>query len=103
MTRQLLAGLCLVFAVSACALDDADSTPTLSGDPLAEDSTAIARLVGDTQTPWSSNATGTLYLDQSWNYAMGYHFTPKVDGFVTNLGGFFRGAKTVKLFDTATG
>ena len=55
------------------------------------------------QTPWQTNASGTLYTNQPWHYAMGYHFTPLVGGQVTFLGGYFNGSKTVKLFNKATG
>ena len=55
------------------------------------------------QTPWQSNAYGSLSTNISWNYAMGYHFTPLVDGQITALGGFFNGAKAVKLFDRSSG
>jgi len=56
-----------------------------------------------TQTPWQTNAYGTLSTNYMWNYAMGYHFTPLIDGQVTALGGYFNGTKTVKLFNKATG
>lgn len=55
------------------------------------------------QTPWQTNAYGTLFTNISWNYAMGYHFTPLVNGQITGLGGLFNGTKTVKLFNKATG
>jgi M6 family metalloprotease-like protein/uncharacterized repeat protein (TIGR01451 family) len=50
------------------------------------------------ETPWKSNEHGTLYTNQSWDYTMGYMFTPKVDGQITKLGGFFNGKKTVYLW-----
>ncbi len=55
------------------------------------------------QTPWRDNANGTLSTDISWNYAMGYHFSPQVDGRVTQLGGYFNGTKIVRLFEKASG
>ena len=55
------------------------------------------------ETPWQENVNGTLATNIGWNYAMGYHFTPQVSGTVTQLGGFFNGTKTVKLFDKASG
>ena len=55
------------------------------------------------QTPWQTNAYGTLSTNISWNYARGYHFTPLVSGQVTALGGYFNGTKTVKLFNKSTG
>src|SRR3989338_3032341 len=55
------------------------------------------------QTPWQTNAYGTLSTNIAYQYAMGYHFTPLVNGQLTGLGGFFNGTKTVKLFNRATG
>ena len=55
------------------------------------------------QTPWQTNAYGTLSTNIAWNYAMGYHFTPLVNGQVTALGGYFNGTRTVKLFNKVTG
>jgi RHS repeat-associated protein len=50
--------------------------------------------------PWGSNAAGagTLNTDRPFDYAMGYHFRPEVDGAVTELGGFFSGTFPVRLF-----
>jgi hypothetical protein len=42
-------------------------------------------------------------LNIGWNYAMGYHFTPTQNGFISQLGGLFSGTKTVRLFDRTTG
>ncbi|MCD4818811.1 MAG: PKD domain-containing protein [Candidatus Cloacimonetes bacterium] len=53
--------------------------------------------------PWSDNEYGTLRTGYSWNYTMGYHFTPQTDGYVIKLGGFFNGTKTVKLWNKSTG
>lgn len=53
--------------------------------------------------PWRENVNGTQVTNVAWNYAMGYHFTPNTNGFVTQLGGFFNGTKTVRLFDRQTG
>ena len=54
-------------------------------------------------TPWQSNANGTQSVNIGWNYALGYHFTPQVNGTVTELGGLFNGTKVVRLFNKATG
>ena len=56
-----------------------------------------------TVTPWQDNANGTLRTDINWNYALGYHFTPQIDGTVTGLGGLFSGTKYVRLFNKHTG
>ena len=53
--------------------------------------------------PWQDNATGTLYTNRNWNYALGYHFTPQVNGTINQLGGYFNGAKVVKLFNNHRG
>ncbi|MFH0925447.1 MAG: DUF4082 domain-containing protein [bacterium] len=55
------------------------------------------------QTPWQTNANGTLYINKNYNYTMGYHFTPNHDGQITKLGGFFNGTKAVFLWDKNTG
>jgi len=55
------------------------------------------------ETPWGSNAGTPTGLNTGWNRAMGYHFTPNVDGQVTKLGGYFNGTKTVRLFNKTTG
>jgi hypothetical protein len=55
------------------------------------------------QTPWQSNAPSNVNTGYGWNYAMGYHFTPEVDGYITGLGGLFDGSKSVRLFDRSSG
>lgn len=55
------------------------------------------------QTPWKSNAYGTLVTDLSQQIAGGYHFTPLVDGQITALGGLYNGTKVIKLFNKNTG
>jgi len=52
---------------------------------------------------WQDNASGLLHANIPWDYTMGYHFTPIVDGTIDQLGGYFNGTKTVKLFDKETG
>ncbi|NOQ63023.1 MAG: S8 family serine peptidase [Methyloprofundus sp.] len=53
--------------------------------------------------PWKDNAVGVIYTNNAWHYALGYHFTPLVDGTIDQLGGYFNGAKQVKLFNKTTG
>jgi len=53
------------------------------------------------ETPWQTNAYGTLFTGVSWNYNMGYQFTPLVNGKITKLGGFFSGTKTIRLYDSS--
>jgi len=56
------------------------------------------------QTPWKSHQHGRLYQSSySYNYTMGYRFTPSKDGQIIQLGGFFNGQKSVTLWEAATG
>lgn len=55
------------------------------------------------QTPWGSNSGAPTGINNGWNYALGYHFTPSVGGVVTKLGGYFNGTKTVRLFNKTSG
>ena len=59
---------------------------------------------GQTLTPMRDSLTQSPppVTDPDWNYAVGYHFTPKVSGEVTALGGRFPGAKRVRLIERAT-
>jgi subtilisin family serine protease len=59
--------------------------------------------VVDTRHPWEEVEDGSLYTNIAWNYAMGYHFTPLVDGTIETLGAFANGTKTVKLFEKDSG
>lgn len=52
-------------------------------------------------TPWQSSETGTLSTDNSYDYSMGYKFTPTIEGRVTRLYGYFNGTKTVKLYNSS--
>ena len=55
--------------------------------------------------PWSnlSESADSLVTDVGFHYAMGYHFRPQTDGWARELGGFFNGTKTVRLFERASG
>lgn len=53
--------------------------------------------------PWQVNANGNLETNVSGNFAVGYHFTPLANGFITEIGGFFAGVKFVRLFHKETG
>lgn len=55
------------------------------------------------QTPWQSNANGTLMTNVAQNSAGGYHFTPLRAGRITAIGGYFNGTKIVRLFDRTSG
>ena len=77
LPKILLAGLCLLV-----------SQPAFCASP---------------QTPWKSNQNGTLSSrTYSYNYTMGYRFTPQRNGQIVKLGGFFDGDKVVRLWDAAT-
>ncbi len=53
------------------------------------------------ETPWQTNAYGSLRTGINYNYNMGYQFIPQVNGRVTQLGGFFNGTKTVRLYNAS--
>lgn len=56
------------------------------------------------QHPLRDNAIGTLFTNLPFNYALGYHFTPLVDGVIDRLGGRFNSpSRVIKLFKTSTG
>ena len=37
------------------------------------------------ETPWQDNESGKIYLNRSWNYTMGYRFSPVKDGKIVKL------------------
>ena len=55
------------------------------------------------ETPWGSNAGSPSGTNQTWNYMMGYKFTPQTSGKVTKLGGYFNGTKTLRLWRVSSG
>jgi len=55
------------------------------------------------ETPWGSNAGSPTNTNNSWNYMMGYKFTPQANGTVTKLGGYFNGTKTLRLWRVSSG
>ena len=55
------------------------------------------------ETPWGSNAGSPSGYNQTWNYMMGYKFTPQANGTVTKLGGYFNGTKTLRLWRVSSG
>ena len=40
--------------------------------------TVSAAGTGGTQTPWQDNENGFLFVNNTWDYTMGYRFTPNV-------------------------
>ena len=43
------------------------------------------------------------YNDATWDYSIGYRFTPNVNGTITQLGGSFDGGHTVRLWKRSDG
>ncbi len=98
-------------AIGTCINDsDTDNDGISDGEEVLNyprtDPVDVVTACGNTAQPeytWKNNATGTVITNIPWNYAMGYHFTPQVDGTIDQLGGFFNGTKLVKLFNKNTG
>ena len=55
------------------------------------------------ETPWRSNAGSPSGINSTWNYMMGYKFTPQANGRVTKLGGYFNGTNTLRLWRCSSG
>ncbi len=55
------------------------------------------------ETPWRSNAGSPSGINSTWNYMMGYKFTPQANGTVTKLGGYFKYTKTLRLWRVSSG
>ncbi len=55
------------------------------------------------QRLWKDAAYGALTLNFASNQAEGFHFTTLTEGWVTELGGYFKGNKRVRLYERATG
>lgn len=88
------------------AILSSEDMPLTSTDPNFDCSTLITTpplSAMEDAHPWQSEAPSPTWEDYAWDRAMGYHFTPETDGFVTALGGYFNGTKTVRLFNRATG
>lgn len=57
-----------------------------------------ATCVGEiSQQPWWSNQNGQCF-NGNYDYVLGYHFTPLVDGWITHLGARVSGTKRVRLW-----
>jgi hypothetical protein len=66
-------------------------------------STHLNQPPGDPANPWRENENGSVITQVlRQDLAAGYHFTPQVRGQITELGGFFSGIHTVKLFNQKT-
>ena len=58
---------------------------------------------GTPENPLQSSGLSTVATNVSWNYLMGYRFTPQTNGTVTQLGGIYSGTKTVYLWRWSDG
>ena len=53
---------------------------------------------GTPENPLGDQIISATATNIAWNYSMGYRFTPQVNGTITQLGGYFVGTKTVRLW-----
>ena len=53
---------------------------------------------GTPENPLGDQNISPTGTNIGWNYTMGYRFTPQVNGTITQLGGYFIGTKTVRLW-----
>jgi len=58
---------------------------------------------GTPENPLQSSGLSLTGSNVSWNYLMGYRFTPQTNGTVTQLGGCYNGTKTVYLWRWSDG
>ena len=58
---------------------------------------------GTPENPLGSSGLTPSHTNVTWNWMMGYTFTPQVDGCITKLGGYFSGTKTVRLWKYSDG
>lgn len=70
---------------------------------LVMDKLDVFTQIGMEETPWSTGENGSLFINNYWNYTMGYHFRPVADGRISGLGGLFAGNKTVSVWNRTTG
>ncbi len=89
------------YRVKACNSAGSCSAETAAVQWLVTDPSQTSS--GSLQQPWKSNQYGNQLTGLSYQYVMGYHFTPAVNGQVTQLGGYFSGSKQVKLFRRSNG
>ena len=74
--------------------------PTFQGIQKVQNSVAgIPEYPSQTLNSGNSPA----YQDRTWNYSIGYRFTPNVNGTITQLGGRFNGNHTVRLWKRSDG
>jgi hypothetical protein len=85
----------LVFLFISWSLNAQVALPTFHGVHASADKPA--------ETPWGSNAGSPSGFNNTWNYMMGYKFTPQTSGKVTKLGGYFNGTKTLRLWRVSSG
>lgn len=99
-------------AISTCINDsDTDNDGIRDGKEVLQyprtDPKDVNLACGDSvepENPLKNNAIGTLVTELPMNYALGYHFTPQVNGTIDRLGGRFNASsRVVKLFRTSDG
>ena len=81
-----------------CIINAQIALPTFQGVHTPHTTTS-----GTPENPLGSNMTPSHQNINSWNYMMGYGFTPQVNGIITQLGGYFNGTKTVRLWQRSNG
>ncbi len=93
------------YQVRACSMGMAGEQCSAWSDEISWTVPDPESTGGELRHPWGENAAGSgkLVTGRPFDYAMGYHFRPEVDGFVHELGGLFDGYKRVKLFARGTG
>ena len=58
---------------------------------------------GTPENPLGDSGLIPSNINTSWNWMMGHTFTPQVNGSITQLGGYFNGTKTVRLWQYSSG
>jgi len=84
----------LIFLFISCSVNAQVALPTFQG---------AHRAAKPAETPWGSNCGSPTGTNNTWNYMMGYKFTPQANGTVTKLGGYFNGTKTLRLWRVSSG
>jgi hypothetical protein len=101
--RTLFAAIANGSSSSVLAIDVATGSSWTLAGPLYFTASVATHAPPAGQKPWRQGAEGTRVGGISWNYTMGYHFTPLRHGYVTGLGGDFQGPKLVHLWNRTTG
>jgi len=81
----------IIISISFTIFNGQIAFPTFQGAQKSHSSSATA------ENPLNGNMS-SLTGNNPWNYVLGYRFTPQVNGTITQLGGYFYGTKTVRLW-----